>query len=1001
MHSESGLPADASANLLDNLINGVAYCRMVFDGDRPTDFVYLYTNPAFHTQTGLGEVVGRRVSEVIPGIRETDQELLTIYGRVARSGKPERFERYLASLQQWFAVSVYSPRQDHFVAIFDVITERKQRDEEMHRQAEALTLAQRAGGAGTWDWDMATGALNWSAELFQLFGLDPTTATASFETWRGALHPDDRRAAEDTITASIRAHQPLLNQYRVLRPGGEIRWIDAYGDTSYDEDGTPRRMAGICIDVTRRKQAEAAQRESEIKYRRLHDSLRDAYVMVDMSGRLLEFNPAYRNMLGYTNEELRQLTYVELTPQRWHEMEARIVAEQILPRGQSAVYEKEYIRKDGTVFPVELRTFLLRGAEGQPEAMWAIVRDITERKKSESALRQSEATIRHKLKAITEPEGDIGTLQLADIIDVEMLQALMEDFFQLTGMLGAILDISGKVLVAVGWQDICTKFHRCHAASRENCIESDTILTRGVPPGTFKAYHCKNNMWDMVTPLMIADRHVGNVFIGQFFYEGETPDVELFREQARRYGFDEAEYLAALARVPRFSRERVETGMRFYSKLAEIISTLSFSTIRQSRMIAERQQAELELEAHRKHLEDLVRARTQELSLAKEAAEAANIAKSAFLANMSHEIRTPMNGVLGMASVLRRSGLTPQQLDYLDKIEVSGKHLLGIINDILDLAKIETGKLQLEQIDFTLPDLICDITAIVGDRIHAKGLQFRLLIAGAPQALRGDPTRLAQALINYLGNAIKFTDQGGISLACQLMEERADDYLLRFSVGDTGIGMTPEQQSRMFGAFEQADSSTTRKYGGTGLGLVITRRLAQLMGGEAGVESAVGQGSTFWLTARLGKGRPRAAIEETAGQEADAVLRREHAGARILLVEDEPINQEVAMMFLEDAGLKVDLAENGAVALDKVRLNNYALILMDMQMPVMDGIEATRLIRRIPGKSDLPILAMTANVFAEDREHCLEAGMNDFIVKPVKPEFLKQVLLRWLAARKK
>ena len=170
--------------------------------------------------------------------------------------------------------------------------------------------------------------------------------------------------------------------------------------------------------------------------------------MVDMSGRLLEFNPAYRNMLGYTDEELRQLTFVELTPQRWHAMEARIVAEQILPRGRSAVYEKEYIRKDGTVFPVELRTFLLRGAEGQPEAMWAIVRDITERKKSESALRQSEATIRHKLKAITEPEGDIGTLQLADIIDVEMLQALMEDFFQLTGMLGAILDISGKVLVA-------------------------------------------------------------------------------------------------------------------------------------------------------------------------------------------------------------------------------------------------------------------------------------------------------------------------------------------------------------------------------------------------------------------------------------------------------------------------------------------------------------------------------------------------------------------------
>ena len=217
--------------------------------------------------------------------------------------------------------------------------------------------------------------------------------------------------------------------------------------------------------------------------------------------------------------------------------------------------------------------------------------DITKAKRAEEALRQSEATIRNKLKAIIEPEGDIGALELSDIIDTDVLQSIMEDFYQLTGMLGAVVDISGNVLVAVGWQDICTKFHRVHPETCKNCIESDTLLTHGVAPGTFKAYHCKNHMWDIVTPLMIGDRQVGNVFIGQFFYKDEPPDVELFRTQARKYGFDEKEYLTALEKVPRFSRKEVAASMRFYSKLSEIISTFSFSAIQQSRLLAERKQA--------------------------------------------------------------------------------------------------------------------------------------------------------------------------------------------------------------------------------------------------------------------------------------------------------------------------------------------------------------------------------------------------------------------------
>jgi len=223
------------------------------------------------------------------------------------------------------------------------------------------------------------------------------------------------------------------------------------------------------------------------------------------------------------------------------------------------------------------------------------------RRKIEEKLRESDAIVRNKLKAITEPKGDIGTLELSDIIDTEVLQSMMDDFYKLTGMLGAILDISGKVLVAVGWQDICAKFHRCNPDTLKHCLESDTILTNDVPAGTFKAYHCKNNMWDMVTPIIIGDRHVGNVFIGQFFYNDEIPDVEIFRKQARQYGFDETEYLSALDRVPRFSKETVDNCMQFYARLAGIISTLSFSSIQQSRLLSEQKLAEEKLKESEKY----------------------------------------------------------------------------------------------------------------------------------------------------------------------------------------------------------------------------------------------------------------------------------------------------------------------------------------------------------------------------------------------------------------
>jgi PAS domain S-box-containing protein len=639
--------------LFENLLNGFAYCRMLFEDGKPQDFIYLVTNDAFTSQTGLKDVVGRRVTEVIPGIREADPRLFEIYGRVAMTGQPECFEMFVEALQMWYWISVYSPAPEHFVAVFDVITERKQAEEALKSSEEKFRQLAENIHQVFWLVDASTNqTLYLSPAYEQVWGRTCDSAYQNPDSWLDAVHPQDRVQARQLLAAQTK-QEAVETEFRIRTPDGQEKWIWNRAFPVFDQAGQVIRIGGVAEDITGRK----------------------------------------------------------------------------------------------------------------------------------------------------------------------------------------------------------------------------------------------------------------------------------------------------------------------------------------------------------RHEEDLVRAR--------QGAEAANVAKSRFLANMSHEIRTPMNGILGMLQLLLDTDLNPEQRDYANVIDTCGRTLMSLIDDILDLSKIEARKLTLEHMDFDPRHVVEDVVQTLSTQAATKGLAFGWRAAPeTPTLLTGDANRLRQILLNLAGNAIKFTERGEVAVDAAVESQDNGKTTLRFSIADTGIGIGPDQAAGLFAPFVQADASNTRKYGGAGLGLSISKPLVEMMGGTIGFHSAAGAGSTFWFTAVFDT-PPEPAPASTVPARTIALppangshvvppgVGRTRRDARLLVAEDNPTNQIVLLAQLEKLGYQAHVVANGVEAVEAVQREEYDLVLMDCQMPGMDGFEATRQIRRSP-RPHVPIIAVTAHAMVGDRERYIREGMDDYLSKPVALDPLADVLATWL-----